>query len=287
MLRRKGLPGQIVNSLITGATGFLGSHIALFLEELGHSLTIIKRKSSSMERLNHLKKEHLFLDVENGLKDSLAGKEFDYIFHIATNYGKGDQSYEEVYESNVVFPLSAFSEIEKFKTLINFDTTLPVEVNDYAKTKHEFLEKIRSKYPDVRLINLKLEHFFGPKDGKFINYITDSLIKGLPSLELTLGTQVRDFIYYKDILSAIKLILSTEIDGDIPIGSGEERPIKELILSIKKLTNNETTLLEWGKVPYRKSEVMYSVANIEILKNLGWRPQYSFEEGIQEIINNS
>lgn len=281
------MPGQNPKALLTGATGFLGSHVAKMLHNQGYELVIIKRRNSSLERLMGITENVTFLDRENELKDRLSSIHFDYFFHIATCYGKGSETDEQIFEVNKEFPLSILKSLSTVPVVVNFGTSLPSSLNLYSRSKNEFVEDFKKTYPSANLINLKLEHFFGPNDGKFVNYIIDSLRENVESISLTKGSQIRDFIYYKDLLSAIQVILKKKCYGDIPLGSGNSYVLKDLIESIKKTIGSSSTKLAWGEVPYRESEVMHSVADISILTSLGWSPKYSFEEGISEIINNS
>lgn len=68
------------------------------------------------------------------------------------------------------------------------------------------------------------------------------------------------------------------------IGCSTPITIKEFIQTIKNLSASKTKL-NFGAIPYRKDEIMYSCASIVELENLGWKPQYSIKQGIQKILN--
>jgi CDP-paratose synthetase len=278
------LPGQKPKALLTGATGFLGSHVAQMLFDKGFELVIIKRENSSIERLSNISEHVSFLNNNNELFNELSHFNFDYFFHMATCYGRNGEAESEIIEVNQNFPTSILNSLEIKPILINFGTSLPSSVNIYAKSKNEFVKSTTRDFPVLKLVNLKLEHFFGPDDGKFINFIINSIQNEVDEIPLTEGTQIRDFIYYKDLLSALELILDNGICGDIPIGSGNPYVLRNLVESIKDLITDSKTKLSWGKVSHRDSEVMKSVADISKLKRLGWKPKYSFEQGIQEIL---
>ena len=282
MPRRKVLLGQETKTLMTGATGFLGSHVAKMLERLGHNLTIIKRKNSSLERIKSLSDKTVYVNIEDGIEES----EFDYFFHIATNYGKNGETFEEILKTNVDFPLSILDKVIIRKSLFNFDTSLPPDLNPYSLTKFKFLEKLKLNHPEIKIINLKLEHFFGPKDGKFIDYIINGLKLNKEEISLTKGEQIRDFVYYKDVLTAIEVLLKSTDNGDYSVGSGHGLSLKEVVLKIKELSGNTKTKLLWGSIPYRETEVMYSVADTKKLTDLGWKSQYSIDQGVREILSS-
>ncbi len=72
-----------MNVLITGATGFIGSHLTESLYAKGYTLRCLVRKSSSLQWLNHLPIEYVYGDLfdENALRDAVTN--IDYIYHVA------------------------------------------------------------------------------------------------------------------------------------------------------------------------------------------------------------
>lgn len=273
--------GRNKNVLISGGTGFLGSHVSKLLLDMGFEVHILKRRTSSLKRLDDITDRVTLINVD----DFTSNNSYDYFFHIATCYGRNGETRDEIEYSNVKWPIEIIEKLGDKTKVINFGTSLDSKVNSYAETKNRFIDLVREQFSNP-ITNLELEHFFGPDDGKFINYLINSFKKNVESIELTRGEQIRDFIYYKDLLLALRVIIESNTFGDIPVGSGNEYLLKSLITEIKEIMGNTKTDLEWGAVPYRENEVMFSVANIDKLKQLGWRPTYKFKEGVVEIINN-
>src|SRR5437870_11566277 len=90
---------------------------------------------------------------------------------------------------------------------------------------------------------------YGPGDDsvKFTNYVIDAWLSNVPTLNLTEGTQERDFIYIDDVVSAYMLLLqrlaSMDLSYyDIALGSGETVSIKTLVETIHRLANSKTNL---------------------------------------------
>lgn len=105
------------------------------------------------------------------------------------------------------------------------------------------------------------------------------------SLEFSKGEQIWDFVYLDDIANALFLIAEKGRDGSIyPIGSGRARPLKEYIqILCEKLGKEED--MELGKIPYSATEVMHLEADSSKLRaDTGWKPQMSFETGIENVI---
>ncbi|MCO4755285.1 MAG: NAD(P)-dependent oxidoreductase [Bacteriovoracaceae bacterium] len=268
--------------LLTGGTGYLGSAIASDFLESSWEVHVLKRSSSSLSKLPV---EHAFLKFHS-IEEFEAGK-YDAFIHAATAYGRKGESPEDIEKANVNFPLSILRKIDLSELhFVNIGTSLPKELNDYSRTKNEFIEKVKTDFKDLKMTNLILEQFFGPKDGTFINFIIDKLKKN-EDVELTEGMQFRDFIYFKDVISAIKFTIDKELIGDFPLGLSQARTIRSVVEEIKMELGKTEAKLCFGAVPYRENELMRSEANIDKLKDAGWKPRWSFEEGLRETIRNS
>ena len=104
--------------LLTGATGYLGSHIAKYLLEHNHKVVILKKKTSSMERLKKIKNNLIYYDLD---KLDLATPfrqqgNFDAIIHTSTSYGKNGETINEIFEANTLFPTRLLETSILFKT---------------------------------------------------------------------------------------------------------------------------------------------------------------------------
>ena len=85
---------------------------------------------------------------------------------------------------------------------------MPESTSLYSLLKKTFVKSVYINKPS-NFINLKVEHFFGGKDTetKFINYVFNNCIKN-NDIELTDCDQKRDFIYIKDLIDAINIIIN-------------------------------------------------------------------------------
>jgi len=131
-----------------------------------------------------------------------------------------------------------------------------------------------------------LEHFYGTGDdkSKFSTHVIRSCVNNLAELNLTPGEQLRDFIHIDDVIDAYLLVMERSIDSsryyqNIGLGSGRPVKIRSFVETVQVLADS-TTRLNFGAVPYRDNEVMESCADLTALKELGWSPKISLEEGI-------
>jgi nucleoside-diphosphate-sugar epimerase len=122
-----------------------------------------------------------------------------------------------------------------------------------------------------------------------VTYIIRELLSDQLTVDLTEGKQKRDFIHINDVVSAFLALINNveKLENGFhhyEVGSGNSIAISEFIMLAKRLTGNIKTKFNFGAVPYRKNEVMDTKANIEKLLAIGWRPEYTLENGLIETI---
>ena len=284
--------------IVTGATGYLGSRITRTLINNGERVIVLKRKTSSMARLEDVLDKVVAFDLDSSELTTLFQDEdeVDAVIHTATCYGREKEGLDSILEVNTLLPLRLLELANKnnVKCFLNIDTLLGSNVNAYALSKHQFVEwaEFLSVQFDIKFVNLKSEYFYGPGDNEssFISYIIKSCLCNVDSLDLTLGEQKRDFIYIEDLVSLIMLLLSRlAVQGpkftEYEVGSGNSIAIKDMVELIRRLTSSSTKL-NFGAIPYRENEVMLSEVNISQLNALGWSSKYSLEEGLVKTIRS-
>jgi dihydroflavonol-4-reductase len=90
-----------MTTLVTGATGFLGNHVARQLVAAGHSVRLLVRSSSNLASLEGLNAERVTGDLQNMASLDRAMKGVRRVFHVAADYRLWTRHPEEIYESNV------------------------------------------------------------------------------------------------------------------------------------------------------------------------------------------
>ena len=284
--------------LITGATGFLGSHLAIFLFAAGYEVIALKRKSSSLRRFELIVPGIVFIDIEALDFEKLFrdyGK-IEIIIHTATCYGRNNESLSEIFAANTEFPLRLLDVGSRagVELFLNTDTILDKYLNLYALSKNQFLQwgKFFAKQGNIRFGNIRLEHFYGPDDDltKFSAHVINSCLHNLPELKLTAGEQKRDFVYIDDVISAFMIILEKMGHSDteffeFDVGSGHSISIREFVETVHRLTASHTHLA-FGAIPYREDEVMLSEADISGLTAFGWQCLNNIEVGLAKVIEH-
>src|SRR6202140_4625443 len=88
-------------ALVTGATGFLGSHVARVLAEQGADLRLLVRPTSDLRNLDDLNADRVVGALRDGASISKALSGCDVVFHVAADYRLWVRDPDEMYRSNV------------------------------------------------------------------------------------------------------------------------------------------------------------------------------------------
>lgn len=280
--------------LITGASGYLGSQLVKALaDDKNNKIIAVVRPSSSTSRLSNLSISLVKADNDKQLDDIFSLYLPDIVINTVALYGRQGESISSLIDANISYPSQLLSLAKKYnaKAFIHTGTSLPDDISAYALTKNTFVKLAAFQdLASTQFINLELEHFYGPgdDDSKFISYVIRECLANR-SLNLTTGTQRRDFIYIDDVISAYKTILDKlSIFGafdTISVGSGEAPMVRELVEVIHSSAGSNAEL-KFGAKAMRDNELMYSCSDNEKLYSLGWHIEYPMKNGIQLTVRN-
>lgn len=281
--------------LLTGATGYLGGYLAKnFLDKGFFVIALALNKSEQFKWKDYDNQKVYYLDTTN-IKEIFAKEKIDIVIHTATRYGRSREDNVDMVKANLEFPLEVLEEAVKHNVglFVNTDTILEKSINAYSLTKSQFTDWLRMYSDKIKCINLRLDHFYGPNDNpvKFIAWLIQQFSKNVAKIDLTEGSQTRDFTYIDDVVSAFDTVIQNS--EKLPIGkvnnfeagTNVKTSIKEMVLMIKEKMGNTVTELNFGAIPYRKNEVLDYQIDTSGLHLLGWKPEYiSVEKGIQKIV---
>ena len=296
--------------LLTGGTGFIGSHLAERLLEEGNNLIILKRSFSDTWRIDHLIKEYpnerliLFNVDGEDLMDIFKNFNIEGIFHLAAAYIK-NPSHEDIMttiRTNIEFPTELLNlAVNNYvKYFINSGTffeyslkNLPLtedseidSLNFYSTSKIAFEDilKYYCKEYDISCATLKLYTPYGPRDdeNKIIPYLILSSLRG-EDVNINNPHNRLDIVHVYDIIDAyLKLknnILDLEKYESFNVARDINYSIDELYSSIKfNLGLEEERDLKEKEIP------MFSDPS-KIKKFLGWEPKININKGIEITIN--
>jgi len=309
-----------IKILITGANGFIGSHLLDHLIEDGnYKIGITLRTFSDTWRITqHMNDLNIFYIDKTDIGDIISKFKPELVIHLAV-YQRKEHSYNDINEmlnTNIIFPTKILDSMvkNKVKFFINTGTFTEYLIDErelktssdlsptnlYSATKVSFEDilKFYTTNYEINAITLRLFAAYGYRDNpkKLVPYLINCALKD-ELAETSPGDQMWDFVYVKDIARAymrgIKyLMTSREKYSIFNIGSGTAHSIKDIVDIIDSF--GRKLQIKWGARPYSKKEIFYAQADITSSMNiLGWWPEFSLRDGLHEtyeeyrrVINN-
>ncbi len=305
--------------LVTGADGFIGSHLTESLLQKGYDVKAFTMYNSfnTWGWLDTLPKDELDQieifsgDVRdpNGVREALKG--VDGVFHLAAliaipfSYHSPD-SYVDTNIKGTLNILQAARELETERIMITstsevYGTAQYVPIDEkhpfqgqspYSATKIGADRLAESFYRSFNLPISIVRPFntYGPRQSAraVIPTIISQLLSGKEEIKLGSLTPTRDFNYVKDTAAGFIAIAESDktIGEEINIATQQEISIGELANEIiRQINPNAQIICDEQRLRPEKSEVNRLLGSNEKIKRLtGWSPQYTFEEGISDTI---
>ena len=296
-----------MKALITGGAGFIGSHLAERLLELGHEVFIIDNlwtgKLSNIKNIQNHEKLHLVVDtiLNESVMNELIFK-IDHIYHLAAAVGvKNIMDHPvETLDINVKGTEVVLRLANRFKKKVfiastsevygkHVEHTLSEDDNRvmgtvkkrrwaYAcsKTLDEFLALSYFDEKKLPVVIGRLFNTVGPRQigqyGMVLPTFVQSALLGKPITVFGDGTQSRSFTYISDVIGAIiKLMDEPAAEGDVfNIGNDSEVTINQLAETVKRMTGSDS---EIEHISYEKAygpgfeDMERRCPNIDKIKN--------------------
>jgi nucleoside-diphosphate-sugar epimerase len=291
-------------ALITGATGFIGSHLTRQLVKNGWKVHIITRPDSKLHLLDGILESLMVHEHDGSTERMIAILENvhpDIVFHLAAFSRTTHQpkDLEEMLNSNIVFGTQLVEAMINSGVyhLINTSTCLQHFENKnynpaclYAATKQAF-EDILTYYTEttpLQVVTLKLFNCYGPHDPRArILSLLQKAAKENTSISLSPGEQFLDLVYIDDIseayMSAAELLLRQPYKNEVySISSQNPIRLKDLVRVFEAVTGSNLQII-WGGRPYNIREAMIPWNIGKSLPN--WEPKITLEEGIQRLVS--
>ena len=283
---------------ITGATGFLGSNLVKKFLTKGYNIHALIRKNSDRSRLINVPNINYVESQEDSIQNLFKENKLDILIHTACNYGRNNEDYKEIYNTNVNLGAELLNLCDEFNVplFINTHSALPRELNAYSSSKHEFNDILKKRKGPTKILNFVFDYMYGPYDdeNKFVLFVIKKILRN-ESILLTKCEQKRDFIYIDDLVDAYFLAVEN-FDNNLSqtfyeheVSSGEVIVLKdfvnELFFQLSK-HNNLKNNINFGAIDYRKGEQMNISLNSKSLYSIGWEAKTNFSCGITKVINS-
>lgn len=297
--------------LLTGATGFIGSHLLPKLLEKKYQVIILKKSSSPIWRIKKLLPQVKSYNLDQiSLRLPFQENKIDCLIHLAAKYVKRDQNYgqiEKMVDTNLKIPslLCHLCLRHKVKYFINTGTFFEYQTsskpltenspfksyNFYAATKTAFSQILKQHTEELgfKAIDFKLASVFGPKDNpKLLNFLIKSLIRG-QKIDFSPGDQRWNFTYVEDTIQAylntIQHLPKLSSYETLNIGYNKPHSIKDIVKNLEKISGKKLNIT-WGAKPYPENEIMFANYDHSKAKKLiNWKPSYNLYTGLEKTYN--
>ena len=291
---------------ITGASGFIGSHVIRALLKNSHTILALVRKGNPAWRLHDIQGE--FDTIQGHLNDrDLLHNELvkfhpEACIHLAWYARPGKYLYSEnniscLFESIQLFELLRSAKCRKIVmagTCAEYDTdfgyltegtpTNPATPYASAKLSCYLVCQQLANSSDIDFTWGRIFFPFGPQEneGRLVPGAICSIIKN-KRFNVTSGDHVRDFIFIEDVAEAFCMLLEKESRGVYNISTGMPITVRTLLESIESLMGH-CEFLSFDTAQQRSWDPPFICGSNDKLKKLGWKPRHSINQGLLKTI---
>ena len=293
--------------LITGASGFVGSHVARLLVAEGCEVHVLVRESSNRWRIQDiLPSMYLWqsdLVAFENVNTYLQEIKPELCIHLAWyavpgKYLNSQENLDSIQAS--INLLSQLAELgcKRFVgigTCFEYDlslgylseSSLTKPITLYAATKVALSTILQqfAQITEMEVAWIRLFYQYGPMEDerRLIPGIISSLLRD-EVVKTTKGEQIRDFLHIEDVASAIWAVAKSNVSGVVNVGSGQPVTVGQILLELGNLLG-KPDLIHLGALPYRPNDPMFICANNELLiKKTDWTPKYNLTTGLKNTI---
>ncbi len=296
------------NAIMTGATGFIGSWLAEELLNNGVKVTVLVRDRSKLlpsilDNPNCVPVECDYNEIDKANIDD--SQPYDAFYHLGwggvSPFAKNDVDLQlnNTYNAIKTMQLSSRLKCEKFiasgtvaeyvfceDIMDVYEKQTPNDMYGAAKVATHYFLDVLSRQLNQPFIWTVIPSTFGERrtDNNIVTYTIKSLLENEKPLYGNLN-QMWDFLYVSEVVRALRFIGEKGIPGKTyGIGSGIYKPLKDYIFRIREIINPDAEL-GIGELPSMSERTFSSCVNIyELIKDTGFVPNISFDEGIRKTI---
>ncbi len=156
-----------------------------------------------------------------------------------------------------------------------------------AKAGASLLGAALSRRLGIPFLVLRLFNVYGPGEAphRLLPYLVTQLTGGDPA-DLTVGTQIRDFLYVGDVVNALLVATTTELETEVfNVATGVGTAIRDIARMTAAELNASATLLRFGALEGRRDEPATIVGDpSRFAKATGWSAQTSLADGVRRTV---
>ena len=296
--------------LVTGGSGFLGSHIIDRLIKDNHEITVLDIWKSN-EVSVHIGNSH-FQFVQGSIMDhkliSSLMENKDCVIHLAGILGTSESitmyDIEEVFNVNMIGTIRVLKTAQKIgvpRTIIPTTPNTPQKVNPYKITK-QAIEKICKLYSnnfDIEAVCLRLGNVFGARE-RWLDFPSDApynyqkiiptfIIEALAGRPVSIfgdGEQKSEYTYIDDIVETFSRTISSKknLGGEIiEVGRNKNHSVNEIVNALEEILGKK---IEKNYLKMRPGEVKldFSLSPTKLKELLEYEIKWELEDGLRKTV---
>lgn len=298
----------MMNALVLGGSGFLGSNLSNRLLKAGFNVTAVGRNwdNSDSGRITRISGDAF----EQALLDKVM-PDIDVVFHLISSTVPSTSMKAAYFdcESNVLGTVRILDAMKKWNVnriiftssggtvyglpqklpIAEESPTLPITAYGVGKISIEKYLHYYSYYFGIQATVLRVSNPFGPgqkpESGQGAIATFSKRILNGETIEIWGdGSVVRDYIYIDDVSNAIVASIKSEASFSVyNIGAGEGHSLLEVINKIETASHKKAEVLFKEARNFDIPEIVLDISKAE--RELKWLPEYSFSQGIQKYIH--
>jgi nucleoside-diphosphate-sugar epimerase len=298
-------------ALVTGATGFVGSHLVRRLVRDGYAVHVLCRASSDPWRIRDVLADiHIhtpsLLDTEE-IRQVVEAIRPDYIFHLAAapviagvTASEADvvafnflgtvnliDACEGVDYLSLVTTGDAFEYGPSAALMSEADVCRPDTPHGITKLQATFHAQASARARGRPIVILRPFSIYGPDDHprRLVPRVIAGALRGTP-IALSRPDSARDWLYVEDLVELyLEASRKPEMAGGVfNAGSGRQVTLAELVEAVCRLTGSSVEV-QWDAVPAAAHDTDHGVADMRCtLQAFAWRPRTSLDDGLRKTI---
>jgi nucleoside-diphosphate-sugar epimerase len=281
--------------LLTGATGFIGAHVARALLDGGDEVVGLTLPGAPRDRLADLAAG---LDLREGdLADAAWAREAvrsiapEATIHLA--WYAEPRSYLRAVPENLASLRGGINLLEALADggacrrvvvagtgLENLATAEPTIYAAAKAAQHELAAGFT--YRSMTAACAHIHYLYGPweDERRVVPTVIRSLLRGQP-IDVTNGRQLRDYMHVADVADALCRIASSDLAGRVDVCTGAPATLRDVFEEIAQATGR-AELLRVGALAHSETMEWPATGDPAQLLGTGWRPRYSLRDGIAQ-----
>lgn len=295
--------------LVTGAAGFLGSHLCDALLAEGHSVVGVDNfLTGSAANVAHLRNEQRFEFIEQDITEAFDCGRVEYVFNFASPASPVDYAEHgvETLKVGALGTMNALAIAKRYGAKFlqastsecygdplehpqsesywgNVNPVGPRSVYDEAKRFAEALTVAYRRYYATETKIARIFNTYGPRlrlnDGRVISNFMKQALRGEDLTVYGDGAQTRSFCYVSDEIEGILRLAKSELAGPVNIGNPAEFTILECAQKVLAVTGAKSKI---AYQPLPQDDPKQRRPDITLAKTqLGWEPKVQLEEGLR------